>query len=97
MQHSGNLYPPTAPKHEEDDALADLRLLSSFGGEDASQIRPLRASGAGGCDVIKVPLLEDIQVGIQSQKLDLNQSGSIDSIHRLINRRGAARSAYPTK
>ena len=38
------------------------RLLSSFGGEDASQIRPLRASGAGGCDVIKVPLLEDIQV-----------------------------------
>ena len=50
------------------------RLLSSFGGEDASQIRPLRASGAGGCDVIKVPLLEDIQVGGKSQKLDLNQS-----------------------
>ena len=42
------------------------RLASSFGGGEVSQIRPLRAPGAGGgvggCDVIKVPLLEDIQV-----------------------------------
>ena len=67
----------------------DLRLLSSFGGDDASQIRPLRAPGAGkggigiagGCDVIKVPLLEDIQARIQSQKLDLNQSVSLNSNH----------------
>ena len=51
--------------------MEDLRLLSSFGGDDASQIRPLRAPGAGkgggaSCDVIKVPLLEDIQVRVQT-------------------------------
>ena len=41
--------------------------LQNPDGEDASQIRPLRAGGAGGCDVIKVPLLEDIQVGANSK------------------------------
>ena len=55
------------------DAKADRgRLVSSFGGDVGSQIRPLRAPGAGGgvggggggCyEVIKVPLLEDIQEG----------------------------------
>ena len=76
MQNRGNLNfatSTTPAAHMErpiqDDAKADRRLVSSFGGDDVSQIRPLRAPGAGGgvvgasYDVIKVPLLEDIQEG----------------------------------
>ena len=81
------------------DAAADRRLVASFG-RDASQIRPLRAPGAGvgggggGCDVIKVPLLEDIQERSSQEQEDSEEAAASYARSRRHSAMAAAASKH---